>query len=567
MTRRDHAEPAGLARLIRLFVPYKGWLAAGVALSLLTLLANVGLMAVSGHFIASMALAGLAGATLNYFTPAALIRLFAILRTVGRYLERLVTHEATFRLLSSLRVWFYQRIEPLAPAGLVRYRGADLANRIQSDIDSLDHVYLRFIVPVCVAALGGTAIVVVMAFFSPRVALATAFFLILAGAMLPLWLRRLGMAPGESLVASRAALRSASVDGLLGLAELRVYGATERQFRQIERISDQHIAAQRELSRLTGLGLANLGLAASLAVWLAVVLTVPMIHAGALSGPTLPMLALFTLASFEAVLPLPQAFQALGESLAAARRMFDIVDTEPPVPESGEPSPALDAADLSVRGLSFRYRESEPWVLQDLNLELAAGGRLALVGATGSGKTSLVSVLLRFWDYQEGQVQLGGHDLRAYRPDDLRRYITVLSQDAYIFNTTVLDNLLMARPDASESEVVDACQAAQIHDFIMSLPQGYFTELGEAGTLLSGGQARRIAIARAFLKDAPILILDEPTEGLDRATEGEVLAAITTLMQGRSVLLISHHIESLSLLADTVAELENGRIVSITSPR
>ncbi len=564
MKRQAGASPSARAdfwRLVKLFAPYRGWMAAGAVLALATLLANVGLMAVSGWFIAAMALTGLAGATMDYFTPAALIRFFAIVRTGGRYVERLVTHEATFRLLSELRVWFYTHLEPLAPARLMQYRSADLASRIQTDIDTLDHIYLRFLVPVGVAALGGTAILAVMAVFSGRVALATGVFLLLAGVALPLYLQRRGAAPGGRLVESRAALRAAAVDGLQGLAELRVYGAVERQAQLMRQLSGQHIQAQRELSHLSGFSQGSLGLLANLALWCAVLLAAPQVSTGALRPPELAMLALFVLASFEAVMPLPQAFQTLGEALAAARRLFEIIDTKPAVLPPPGPSPALSEASLHIRGLGFRYGEDVPWVFEGLDLDLPAGGRLALVGATGAGKTSLVQVLMRFWEYQAGDVRLGGHDLRAFQPEDLRRHVAVVSQDAYLFNATVLENLLLARPEATEAEVAVACKAAQIHDFILDLPQGYRTELGEAGTLFSGGQARRVAIARALLKNAPILILDEPTEGLDRATERDLLDAIGRLMEGRSVLLITHRLDALSRLVDEAAVLENGRIV------
>jgi ATP-binding cassette subfamily C protein CydC len=553
-------------RLIRLFAPYRNWMLAGIALALMTLLANVALMAVSGWFIASMALAGLAGVTMNYFTPAALIRAFAILRTGGRYAERLVTHEATFRLLASLRVWFYSHLEPLAPARLMQYRSADLASRIQTDIDTLDHVYLRFIVPVCVAVAGVAILLAVMAVFSRNVALSTGFFLLLAGALLPMYVQRRGVQPGMQLVARRTVLRAATVDGLQGQAELRVYGATERQAQLIRQLSDQQIEAQRSLSQLTGFSQASVGLLAGLALWFAVLFTVPLVSTGQLDMPMLPMLALFVMASFEAVMPLPQAFQILGEALAAARRLFEIIDAQPSVSVSSVPSPVLGEADLRICGLGFRYDEAAPWVLQRFDLDLPVGGRLALVGASGAGKSSLVNVLMRFWEYQAGTVHLGGFDLRAFQPEALRKHIAVLSQDAYIFNATVLDNLLLARPEASELEVVAACTAAQIHDFILSLPQGYHTELGEAGALLSGGQARRIAIARAFLKDAPVLILDEPTEGLDGPTQRDLLAAIAALMENRTVLLITHHLAVMAHLVDEVAVLEHGRIVKRSKP-
>lgn len=558
--RKESRERADFRRVVRLMSPYKGWLRAGMVLALATLLANVGLMAVSGWFIAAMALAGLAGAAMNYFTPAALIRLFAIVRTGGRYVERLVTHEATFRLLALLRVWFYEHVEPLAPARLTQYRSADLANRIQADIDTLDQVYLRFLVPVGVAALGVSLILVAMAFFSPAVALTTGAFLLLGGAALPLYLRRRARAPGRHLVESRAALRSAVADGLQGQAELRVYGACVRQEELVQRWSREHIRAQRELNRMTAFAQGGLGLLANLALWSAVFLAIPLVSRGELRPPDLPMLALFALASFEAVLPLSQAFQNLGEVLAAARRLFEIVDTVPVVADAAQPAPLPQDMDLRIRGLKFRYAQSGPWILDGLDLELRAGAHLALVGASGTGKSSLVQVLVRFWEYQEGDIRLGGQEVRALRVEDVRSRIAVVSQDAYLFNATARENLLLARPQASAEELREACEAAQIHDFLAALPQGYDTELGEGGALLSGGQARRIAIARALLKNAPILILDEPTEGLDRATERDLLQALGILMQGRSVLLISHHLDALAHLVDEVAVLEQGRI-------
>ena len=557
---RESQERADFRRVARLMGPYKSWLGAGLVLALATLLANVGLMAVSGWFIAAMALAGLAGAAMNYFTPAALIRLFAIVRTGWRYVERLVTHEATFRLLARLRVWFYEHVEPLAPARLAQYRSADLANRIQADIDTLDQVYLRFLAPLGAAGLGVLAILAVMAVFSPLVALATGGFLLLAGAALPLYLQRRGRGPGRRVVESRAALRAAVADGLQGQAELRVYGALERQAELVQRLSREHIQAQRELNRLTAFAQGSLGLLANLALWCAVLLAAPLVGRGVLRPPDLPMLALFALASFEAVLPLPQAFQSLGEVLAAARRLFEIVDAAPAVADAAQPAPLAQEMSLQIRGLKFRYAQSGPWILDGMDLELRAGARLALVGASGAGKSSLVQVLARFWDYQEGAIRLGGQELRALRAEDVRGSIAVVSQDAYLFNATVRENLLLARPQASEDELREACRAAQIHDFLAGLPQGYDTELGEAGTLLSGGQARRIAIARALLRNAPILILDEPTEGLDRATERDLLQALGRLMEGRSVLLISHHLDALAHLVGEVAVLEQGRV-------
>ncbi len=311
-----------LLRMLRLFAPYWQWMAAGVLLSLVTVLANVALMAVSGWFIASMALAGLTGAAINYFTPAALIRGLAITRTIGRYLERIVTHDATLRLLARLRVWFYLRIEPLAPACLQGLHSADMLSRIQADIDTLNHVYLRVFAPIAVAVLACGSIVAVMAAYSTQVALLVLVGLLLAGAVLPWWLYRQGREPGRQIVALRAALRETVVDGMEGLGELRVYGALEAHQCRADALRSQLCAAQRSMSRLHGGSQGALLLCATLALWGTLCISIALLRTGALATADLAMLALFVLASFEAVWPLPTAMQMLGESLAAARPHF-----------------------------------------------------------------------------------------------------------------------------------------------------------------------------------------------------------------------------------------------------
>jgi ATP-binding cassette subfamily C protein CydC len=568
MKRRDEAAQAraDLRRLWSLFRPYRAWMAAGALLALAALLANVGLLAVSGHFIAAMALAGAAGATLNYFTPAALIRAFALTRTAGRYLERLVTHEATFRLLARLRVWFYERLEPLAPARLQTLRAADLLSRIQADIDTLDQVYLRLFVPVAVAALGSLAIVATMAIFSVPVALGTALGLALAGVALPWWLQRRGEAAGARAVATRAALRNTVADALAGAAELRVYGAQERWHATVQAQSETLLEDQRRLSELSGFSAGAVGLCANLAMWWAVIAAAPAVTHGELAPAQLAMLALFALAAFEAVMPLPLAFQMLGEQLAAARRIFSVVDAEPAVATPEQPSPAPRDASVWFEDVRFRYDEDRPWVLDGFDLHLAPGTRTALVGASGAGKSSVLQLLARFWEFQAGRIAIGGEDLRDYAPDDARACFAVVSQDAYLFNGTVLDNLLLARPDADLPTIEAACRAARVHEVIEALPDGYDTAIGEAGTRLSGGQARRLAIARALLKDAPILLLDEPTEGLDTATAQALHESLATAMDGRTVLLITHQLGTLARLVDEVAVLDGGRIVQRGTP-
>jgi ATP-binding cassette, subfamily C, bacterial CydC len=553
-----------LRRLWALFRPYRDWVLFGFLAALITLLANVTLMAVSGWFITSMAIAGAAGTAMNYFTPAAAIRATAIARTVGRYGERLVSHEATLRLLAGLRVWFYSHLEPLAPARLQELHSGDLLSRIRADVDALDTLYVRILVPVLVAVTSLVLFAVFLWQYDPGIALALVALMLAAGAVLPLWTQRLGAQPGQRLVETQSALRAAAVDGVQGLSEILVYGAGQAQAERMHRLSMELTADQDRMSRYSGLSQGAVGLAANLALWVLLWLGIPLVSAGRIAPPELAMLALFALASFEAVAPLPQAFSQLGGTLAAARRLFAIVDAAPAVREPAGPSPRIDRFDLEVSDVRFAYPDSGRPALDGVGLTLAQGRRLAVVGATGSGKTTLLNLLLRFWEPDSGEIRLGGQPLGAFHGEDLRRLIAVVSQQTHLFNTTIRENLLLADPGAPQAALERACEAARIHDFIRALPEGYDTWVGETGVRLSGGQARRIAIARALLKDAPILLLDEPTEGVDPATERSLMAAADELMAGRSVLLITHRPVALERM-DRILVLEHGRVVETGS--
>lgn len=549
-----------LWRLLGLFRPYSGWMLLGILVSLVTLLANVALMAMSGWFISAMALAGAAGVSMNYFTPAAVIRACAILRTGGRYGERLLTHEATFRLLAQLRGWFYTHLEPLAPARLQHYRGGDLLSRIRVDIDTLDHLYLRILLPVAVAI---PALLVFMLFlyrYSPRLLLIELFFLLLVGFVVPWLVLRAGRQPGQQKVKLSAEMRATAVDTVQGLGELLVYGAAERQAAELDRLSQSLVVAQQRLSHLSGLSLGAVGLCANLAMWLMVVTLVPWVNAGTTPPADLAMLALFTLASFEAVAPLPLAFQSLGETLAAAGRIFAIVDTVPAVSDTGQSDVTPDRFDIRFGGVEFRYADETPLVLRGIDLQIAAGSKVAVVGATGSGKSSLVNLLLRFWLASAGSITLGGQAIEQYPVERLRGQFAVVPQQPHLFHTTIRQNLLLARPDATDEELAEACRQAQLDDFIQELPEGFDTIVGETGLRLSGGQARRIAIARALLKDAPILILDEPTEGIDVAAGARLMQTLFATLGERTLLMISHSMTGLEQM-DAIIVMESGCII------
>ncbi|MEJ2396074.1 MAG: thiol reductant ABC exporter subunit CydC [Candidatus Thiodiazotropha sp.] len=547
-----------ILRLLQILRPVRGWLLLGGLIAFITLLANVILMALSGWFIAAMALAGIAGVSINYFTPAAVIRACAIVRTLGRYGERLVTHEATLRLLSTLRVWFYQRLEPLAPAVLEGYRSGDLLSRLRADIDTLDHFYLRLLLPTLVAFASSLVFVIFLFWFSPRLALIEAALLGLAGVALPLLLNRLGAPTGERINHLSSDLRTCLVNDLQGMGELLIDAADVRHARHLERLSLDLSQAQTRMSQLDGIAQGAVGFCANLAMWLIAISAIPMVRSGELPPVQLAMLALFTLASFEAIAPLPAAFQGLGETLAAARRVFDLVDNQPAVQEPASPAKLSDDLTLNLKEVIFTYPGADSPQLQGLNLTLPVGGKLALIGPSGSGKTTLLQLLLKFRAPDSGEISLGGIPYSAITGETLREKIAVATQYNHLFNASIRDNLRLANPEATQDAIEAACRQAMIHDFIAAQPDGYETSVGELGLRLSGGQVRRLAIARALLKDAPILILDEPTEGLDPHTEQLMMQNILQWCEGRSLLLVTHRVHGLEQMDQILLLQESG---------
>lgn len=550
-----------LLRLLGLFRSYRSWMALGALLACITILANVGLMAVAGSFIAAMAVAGFAGVLINYFLPAASIRLLAVLRTGGRYAERLVSHEATFRLLSELRVWLFRRLEPLAPSQMQGHRGADLLSRLQADIDTLQHAYLRIFSPVVVALAATIMIVVVLAVFSVPIALVVLGLLLVAGVAVPAFVQRASARPSAAIVQAKAALRIAVTDALQGMTDLRVQGAASRKAGEIAALTQALGGNQLRAAAFGSLAEGAVGLGASLALWSVTLLAIAAVAAGSLPRIDVPMLALAAFASFELVAPLPLVMHRIGEIAAAARRVFALADEEPAIVSPPPPSPQPKDASVILRDVRLRYPGISHGALDGLQLSVASGRRLGVAGPSGAGKSSLTRILLRFWDYESGEVQVGGHDLRTYSLEALRDLVGVVSQETQLFNATIRENLLIAAPRADDAAIERVLRAVQLLDFIAALPDGYDTWIGEGGVRLSVGQARRLAVARVLLRNPPILILDEATEGLDAETARALLVAVDGLMAASTMIVITQKIEEVRDLLHEIAWMEQGRIV------
>lgn len=547
-------------RLLALAAPYARRMALAALLGFLTVASGLGLMATSAYLISR---AALQPSIAELQVAIVGVRFFGIARGVARYLERTVSHDVTFRLLARLRVWFYAALEPLAPARLWAFRSGDLLGRVVADVETLENFYLRVLAPLAVALLSSILVLLLLGSMDPRLALALLGFLILAGIALPLLARALARSTGRGMVQARAELNAVLVEGTQGLADLLALGAGEEHLARTQRLGRRLGELQGRMARVTGLERALSGLLVNAATVAVVAVAIPLVTAGRLDGVNLAVVALAVIAGFEALLPLPAAFQAMGANAEAARRLFEIVDAEPEVTDPPRPAAPPVEAGLRVEDLHFAYDPAAPGapeVLAGISFSVPQGGLVAVVGPSGAGKSTLVGLLLRFWEYRRGKIWIGERELRELAQEDVHRLVAVVAQEAHLFNATVRENLLLARPGASEAEMVEAARQARIHDEVAALPEGYDTWIGEQGLRLSAGQRQRLAIARAILKDAPLLLLDEPTANLDALAEQEVLASIRALAAGRTTLLVTHRLAGLEA-AREILVLDGGRVV------
>lgn len=547
-----------LSRLSSFLLPFWPQVLLAVLLGALTIGSSIALMSTSAWLIST---AAIARSVADLGVSVVSTRLFGVSRAVFRYVERLVSHSLTFRILARLRVWFYQAIEPLAPARLVSARSGDLLSRVIADVETLDNLFVRVLAPPMVAVVIVLAMAVFMGSFDPVLGLVITAFLLAVGVGLTAFSLFLNRTLGRQLVESRSILRADLVDAVQGLPDLIAFGQESAWLERINASGREFSRTQTRMAQLNGLQSGLNSLLTGLGAWLMLFLAIPLVSSGKIEGVYLAVIVLGSMASFEAVQNLPQAAQLLEANLQSARRLFEIADQSPAVTEPSEPLPQPTCADVHVRNLSFSYEpevESAPLVLSNLSFDLPAGKKLAIVGPSGAGKSTLANLLMRFWD-AEG-IFLDGRDIRAYRQVDVRRMFSLVSQNTYLFNATLRENLLLARPWATQQELEAACQAAQLHEFIVSLPNGYETIVGERGLQLSGGERQRVAIARALLKDTPIFIFDEPTANLDAATERKLIETLQAVMQNRSVLWITHRLIGLEEM-DEILVLEAGRIV------
>ena len=550
-----------LLPFLRLFKFAKLPLFLGLVLMITGLASSIGLLTTSGWFLAATAIAGL-GTLFNFFYPSASVRGLAIGRTLFRYFEKLVTHDATFRILAKLRVQVFEKIIPLSPGVLNRYRNSDLLNRLVSDVDTLDSLYLRLIAPFITAIFVILAMCIGLSFVNAPLALGLGVSLLLLVLVIPTVFYQLGKKFGDKLVHSRALYRTQFLEFIQAQAELLLFNAEDKLKDNMAKTEANWQADQQKEANLSGfstaLSLFLNGLIIAAMLWFS---------SQAEFGNDeyrMAFIALFTfaaLASFEILMPLGSAFLHIGQVIASAERVTDIIEQRPLVTFNGKAEFDQNATTLiEAKDLSFTYPERQNRALENLNLTIQKGKKIAILGKTGSGKSTLLQLLVRNYDANQGELFLAGKPIADYAEDTLRSQFCFLTQRVHVFSDTLRQNLQFASAvNISDEKMIEVLNQVGLGK-LLEQEQGLDIWLGDGGRPLSGGEQRRLGLARILLNDAPILLLDEPTEGLDRETERQILRLILAHSENKTLIMVTHRLTAIEQF-DELCVIDEAKLI------
>jgi len=565
-----------LLPFIKLFKHQWLMMLIGLILSVVTLLSAIGLLSLSGWFLSASAVAGLtlvATQSFNYFTPAGGVRFFSIARTASRYGERLATHEATFKLLTQLRVWAWRKVLPLSARNMQGVRQGELLNRLVADVDTLDHIYLRLITPLFSALILLVCLYFFVAWIDVKLALILCAGLLSAWLVLPLIFYQLGKKPGVNELESKRVFRVQLLEYMQGLAEISLFGANQRFRQKMTDSEAKLIDSQRAMANVTAFSQAALIVCHGVIVLFVLYVASSGLGGDSYPGPMLALVTFLALACIEMLQPIAGAFQHLSACINAATRVNELVEQTPDITFNAQATSVINKGALQLKNIVFHYDDDSQPVLNGINLSIHAGQKVALLGQTGCGKSTLLSLITRDWEATSGELLLDGVAINQYSQNALTSGISLVSQRIYLFSGTLRSNLTLAQPEPVQYETYAERKAAQdlndkhLIEVLNKVGLGVLTEgdnpldawVGEGGRQLSGGEKRRIGVARVLLRDAPLLLLDEPTEGLDKRTERDILALLFEFAADKTVLMISHRLTAMDKM-DEIYLMEEGAL-------
>jgi ATP-binding cassette subfamily C protein CydC len=548
-----------IRKLIVLIIPFWRPVILSVLLGCATVLLGLGLMGTSASLIAR---AALRPSIAELQVAIVGVRFFGIARGVIRYLERLVSHSVNFSLLGRLRTWFYQAVEPLFPNRL-DLRTGDLLARAVADIDNLEDFYIRVVAPPVTAFLISLAAGIFIGRFNLWAGLILALGLVVNSFGVPWFIYLISHSPAKKLVEARGQLFNELVDYIQGFPEILTYDQQQRYLNTIQVKINETNNLRNTLAWSGGISAGLNIFFPGFVAWLVFFVAIPAVHSASISGVDLAVITLVVLASFEAAGPLGQAAERLESALASAQRLFELLELPVEVKDPDQPEELKSIQKIEFQSFSFGYDEescSGSLVLKDVSLLLIPGRRIAIIGESGAGKTTLVNILMRFWEYSSGKVLINAQEIKNYRAGDVRAHISLVSQPVFIFSGSIRQNLKLANPNVSDLEMLEALERVGLSEWVRTLPLGLDTWVGEHGVQISGGERQRLGLARGLLHPGEVLILDEPTANLDVITEQTILKEILDVAQNRAFLMITHRLVGLETM-DEILVLKNGRVI------
>lgn len=527
-----------LIKLLKIASEFKFWMLFASLMGFLTIGSNIGLMMTSAYIISKAALhpsiAELQVAIVG-------VRFFGISRGIFRYFERLISHEVTFNLLSKFRIWFFRILEPLSTSKISYFKSGDLLKRVVSDIENFKYFYIRIIAPPIVALMVLILFFLLFGIFSFYYSFIISFFFLFGGLVTPYLVYKMSKKYGSEILEIQKRLTEYSIDQTQGITELLVFGQSKKYQKEFSTLNIQYINLQRKQALVNALSSSFIGLLMNLAVVSVLVIAIPNVTSGLLDGVYLSVLTLGTMAIFEAVIPLPELAQQIDGSSKSAENLFSLEGSDNKNPTGAKAQKEINNFSININSLDFSYNQDEE-ILKNVSLEIPPNKVTAIVGASGAGKSTLIKVLLKFLDHQNGEIFIGEENIQNISDEKLNTYFSILPQSNHLFNLSVKENIRFANLEATDDEIVTASKKAEIHNFVITLPNKYNELIGEQGLKISGGERQRIAIARTLLKDSPIMIFDEPTSNLDSINESKILDMIFNLQINKTVLLITHRL-------------------------